>query len=61
VVVGLIAVWLMPTGGETPGLLTGIGFRGAGWLVPLCVPLISAAVALAATTVAASRALRTLT
>lgn len=61
VVFGLIAVFLMPTGGEMPGLLTGIGFQGAGWFVPLLVPLISGVVALAATTVAASRALRSLT
>ncbi|WP_299138143.1 FtsX-like permease family protein [uncultured Tateyamaria sp.] len=61
VVIGLLAVWLLPTGGDTPGFLTGIGFQGAGWLVPLLLPLICAAVALIATAYAASRALRTLT
>ena len=60
VVFGLIAVWLMPSGGDTPGLLTGIGFQGAGWLVPLVLPLISGGVALLATAYAAGRALRTL-
>lgn len=60
VVFGLIAVWLMPSGGDTPGLLTGIGFQGMGWLVPLVLPAISAAVALLATAYAARRALRSL-
>ncbi|MEM8653640.1 MAG: FtsX-like permease family protein [Pseudomonadota bacterium] len=61
VVVGLLAVWLMPSGGDTPGFLTGLGFQGAGWLVPLLLPLICGAVALFATAYAARRALRTLT
>lgn len=60
VVFGLIAVWLMPSGGDTPGLLTGIGFQGMGWLVPLVLPAISAVVALLATAYAARRALRSL-
>lgn len=60
VVIGLVAVWLMPSGGDAPGILTGIGFQGAGWLVPLALPLISAIVALLATAYAASRALRSL-
>ncbi|MEP1587031.1 MAG: FtsX-like permease family protein [Tateyamaria sp.] len=60
VVIGLIAVWLIPSGGDAPGILTGIGFQGAGWLVPLALPFISAMVALLATAYAASRALRSL-
>ena len=60
VVLGLAAVWLLPSGGDVPGILTGIGFQGIGWLVPLTLPIISAAVALLATAFAASRALRTL-
>ncbi|MEO9684706.1 MAG: FtsX-like permease family protein [Tateyamaria sp.] len=60
VVIGLIAVWLIPSGGDAPGILTGIGFQGAGWLVPLTLPFISAMVALLATAYAASRALRSL-
>jgi cell division transport system permease protein len=58
---GVVALWLLPTGGETPGFLTGIGFQGAGWLVPLSLPFISGAVALVATAYAAGRALRTTT
>ncbi|APX13604.1 cell division protein FtsX [Tateyamaria omphalii] len=61
VALGVLAVWLMPSGGEAPGFLTGLGFQGAGWLVPLLLPLVCAAVALIATAYAASRALRTLT
>ncbi|WP_299375231.1 FtsX-like permease family protein [uncultured Tateyamaria sp.] len=61
VAIGLLAVWLLPSGGDGPGFLTGIGFQGAGWLVPLFLPFISALVALLATAFAADRALRTLT
>ncbi|WP_299546600.1 FtsX-like permease family protein [uncultured Tateyamaria sp.] len=61
VVIGVIAVWLMPSGGDTPGFLTGFGFAGAGWLAPLFLPPVCGAVALFATAYAASRALRTLT
>ncbi|MEX0310100.1 MAG: cell division protein FtsX, partial [Tateyamaria sp.] len=35
VLLGVLAVWLMPSGGETPGFLTGLGFQGIGWLVPI--------------------------
>lgn len=61
VLLGLFAVWLLPAGGDAPGFLTGIGFQGAGWLVPLVLPLVCAAVALGATAFAADRALKALT
>ena len=57
---GLLAVWLMPPGEEMPGFLTSFGFQGAGWCVPLLLPVISGMVALAATAFAAQRALRTI-
>lgn len=60
VLLGMIAVWLMPTTGEVPGLLTGLGFQGPGWLVPLVLPPVCGAVALFATAFAAQRALRML-
>lgn len=60
VVIGLLVIWLMPTGDEGPGFLTGIGFEGAGWLLPLVLPVISGAIALVATAQAAGRALRTI-
>ncbi|MEM6372771.1 MAG: FtsX-like permease family protein [Pseudomonadota bacterium] len=60
VLIGLVAVWLLPSGGDAPSFLTGLGFEGAGWLVPLLVPPLCALVALAATAYAAGRALRML-
>lgn len=60
VMVGVLTIWLMPTGGDGPGFLTGIGFEGAGWLVPLVLPIISGAIAFVATAYAAGRALRTI-
>ncbi|MEO0632855.1 MAG: cell division protein FtsX [Pseudomonadota bacterium] len=58
---GLVAVTLLPTGSATaPGLLTGLGFAGAGWLVPICVPVVAGLVALVATDLAARRALERL-
>ncbi|MEO9575141.1 MAG: FtsX-like permease family protein [Tateyamaria sp.] len=60
VLLGLAAVWLLHTGGDVPSFLTGIGFEGVGWLVPLALPLVCALVALAATAVAAGRALKVL-
>ena len=35
------------------GFLTGLGFQGAGWLLPLPVPLVAAAIAFVATRAAA--------
>ena len=57
---GLLAIWLIPSGEGAPGFLTGIGFQGAGWMVPLLLPFISGIVALIATAFAARRALRTI-
>lgn len=56
-VLGIVAVLLMPAGGETAGFLTGLGFRGWHWLIPLLVPPLAAAVAFLATAVAARRVL----
>lgn len=55
----LIAVLLMPAAGED-GFLTGIGFRGAGWLWPVVVPVFAGAVSYLATGFAARRALKEL-
>ena len=60
VALGLAAVWVLPAGGDAPGFLTGIGFEGVGWFVPLALPLVCALVALTATAVAAGRALKVL-
>ncbi|MCL4675780.1 MAG: FtsX-like permease family protein, partial [Pararhodobacter sp.] len=55
--VGLFAFALLPVAGDT-GFLTGLGFRGWGWLMPLAIPPLAALVALVATRAAAFRVLR---
>ncbi|GGG81608.1 cell division protein FtsX [Salipiger pallidus] len=55
--VGVLAVFLLPASGETAGFLTGLGFKGWHWVVPLLVPPLASAVAFAATVVAARRVL----
>jgi cell division transport system permease protein len=57
---GTIAVALLPGVDEAGGFLTGLGFQGAGWLLPFCLPPIAAGVALLATRAAAFRKLREL-
>lgn len=57
-VLGMIAVALMPRAGETGGFLTGLGFQGAHWLLPLLIPLLAGGVAFAATRTAARRTLK---
>ena len=59
-VVGLIAVMLMPSNAETGGFLTGLGFRGWHWAVPLLIPFLAALVAFLATNAASQRVLRAL-
>ncbi|WP_417206402.1 cell division protein FtsX [Antarctobacter sp.] len=55
--VGLIVLLLMPSAGDTGGILTGLRFSGLQWLWPLLVPLLAAAVAFLATELAARRVL----
>lgn len=60
--VGMVAVLFMPSGGdETASFLTGLGFQGAHWLLPLFIPPLAAAVAFGATRLAARRTLEGLT
>ncbi|WP_299028317.1 FtsX-like permease family protein [uncultured Sulfitobacter sp.] len=57
-VLGMIAVAFMPRGGdETASFLTGLGFQGVHWLVPLLIPPLAAGVAFVATRLAARRTL----
>jgi len=57
-VLGMIAVLLLPGGeDETASFLTGLGFQGLHWLVPLLIPPLAAAVAFIATRMAARRTL----
>jgi cell division transport system permease protein len=56
----MLAVALLPSTDEAGGFLTGLGFTGAGWLLPLLIPPLAAVVAFAATRIAAYRTLRAL-
>lgn len=61
VVVGVIAVVLVPSGGsDMSGFLTGLRFQGLGWIVPFLIPPLTAVVAFAATGAAARRTLENL-
>ena len=55
-VLGLLAVLALPDNGDS--FLTGLGFRGAGWLLPLLVPPLAGVTAFFATRAAALRTLR---
>ncbi|MEH6523108.1 cell division protein FtsX [Sulfitobacter sp.] len=57
-VLGMIAVIFLPSGGDdAASFLTGLGFQGLHWLLPLLIPPLAAAVAFAATRMAAKRTL----
>lgn len=58
---GMIGLALLPAVDEAGGFLTGLGFSGAGWLLPLALPPVAALVALISTRAAAFRKLRELT
>lgn len=55
--IGLIAIIALPNGPDG-GFLTGLGFSGAGWLLPMILPLLGAVVAFFATRAAATRTLK---
>lgn len=58
---GMLGVALLPAAESAGGFLTGLGFHGAGWLLPLALPPLTALVAFAATRASAFRKLRELT
>ena len=58
---GMIAVFLLPSADEAGGFLTGLGFQGTGWLLPLSLPSLAGAVAFLATRASARRKLQELT
>ena len=60
-IAGLIGVALLPSADAAGGFLTGLGFQGAGWLLPLLLPPLAAITAFLATRAAAFRKLRELT
>ncbi len=55
--IGLLALLIVPAGGDTGGILTGLRFAGLQWLWPLLVPPLAAVVAFFATELAARRVL----
>ena len=56
-VLGLVATALLPEADAAGGFLTGLGFRGAGWLLPVLIPPFAGLVAFLSTRRAAFRAL----
>lgn len=58
VLVGIAIVLVLPQGDVAGGFIAGLGFRGAGWLLPLVIPPLAAIVAFFATRAAALRRLR---
>lgn len=61
VICGMIGVWLLPAASEEGGFLTGLGFSGVSWLLPLTIPPLGALVAFVATTRASKKRLGELT
>ena len=59
-VLGMLAILLLPSTSDAGGFLTGLGFQGWHWLVPLLIPFLAGAVAFAATGAAARRTLKEL-
>jgi cell division transport system permease protein len=60
-ILGLGAVFLLPAASREGGFLTGLGFQGWHWFLPLLLPLIVALLAFIATRAAALRILKDLT
>lgn len=57
-VLGLGAVWLLPSSDVAGGFLTGLGFQGMNWFWPLTIPPLAAIVAFLATRSAALHTLK---
>ncbi|MEO1284421.1 MAG: cell division protein FtsX [Pseudomonadota bacterium] len=55
---GMIAVLFLPSAQPSGGFLTGLGFQGWHWILPVFVPIITGLVAFFATRLAARRTLR---
>ncbi len=56
----MVATYFLPAAAEEGAFLTGLGFRGAHWLLPLLIPPMAAIVAFWATRLAAFRVLKRL-
>lgn len=55
---GMVGILLLPRADIAGGFLTGLGFQGAGWLLPLLIPPLAAVVAFFATRTAALKSLK---
>ena len=58
VMVGMVVVRMLPSASNTAGFLTGLGFQGGQWFLPLLIPVMAGVVAFIATGWAARRVLR---
>ena len=58
---GILAVATLPSASTEGGFLTGLGFVGFGWILPLLIPPVAGVVAYVATRAAAARTLRAMT
>ncbi|WP_036765375.1 cell division protein FtsX [Paracoccus pantotrophus] len=57
-VLGMAAIWALPSMDQAGSFLTGLGFQGWGWLWPLLIPPAAAAIGFVATRWAALKMLR---
>lgn len=57
---GMTGVLLLPEASDAGGFLTGVGFQGKDWVLPVLIPVLGAAVAFVATWAAARRKLKEL-
>ena len=60
-ILGTLAIALLPAQDAAGGFLTGLGFTGLGWLLPLTLPVLAGLVAFVATRTAAFATLNRLT
>ncbi len=57
---GMTGVLLLPEASDAGGFLSGVGFQGSDWILPVAIPILGAAVAFFATWAAARRKLKEL-
>ena len=57
---GMLGIWFLPEADSAGGFLTGLGFQGNGWFVPMALPVLVSLVAWAATRYAALTKLKEL-
>lgn len=55
---GMVCIWLLPTSNEAGSFLTGLGFSGWHWFLPLLIPPLAGVAAFLSTRAAAARVLQ---